>query len=190
MRNGSKGNTFYDRLVAATPGGELLASCIQCGTCGGSCPSGPDMDSTPRRIFAMVMAGMEEEVLSSNTPWYCVSCYLCTVRCPKEIPITNLMYTLKRMAIAKGHYHKDAHVDWSNSFIGFIEQNGRAFELGIMTRFGLLHKPLNMVKQSGMGLQMMAKGRLTMKPERIRNMPQLTAILNEAKRIAAQEEVL
>lgn len=182
------GKSFYERIAAATPGGEALAECLQCGTCGGSCPSGMDMDSTPRRLFAMIAAGMEDEVLSSNTPWFCVSCYYCMVRCPQEIPITMIMYTLKQMAIVRGTYPRENHVDWSKSFISFIEQNGRAFELGVMTVFGLTHNPFNVVKQSGLGLQMITKGRFTLAPERIENMPQLTAILDEAKRIAEREE--
>lgn len=189
MPDGLNGHSFLERVVAATPGGGTLTQCLQCGTCGGSCPSGPDMDSTPRRLFAMIMADMENEALSSNTPWYCVSCYYCTVRCPQNIPITDLMYTLKRMAIERGLYHRDSHVDWSNSFIGYVEQYGRSFEFGLATRYHLTHNPLKMVGKSGLGLQMFTKGRLSPTPERIRNMPQLTAILTEAKRIAAQQEV-
>jgi heterodisulfide reductase subunit C len=196
MLDNSPGPTFYDRVVGATPRGETLSRCLQCGSCGGSCPSGPDMDASPRRLFAMVMAGMEDEVLSSNTPWYCVSCYYCTVRCPQEIPITELMYTLKRMAIAKGKYHESDHVDFSNSFIGFVERYGRSFEVGLATRYHLLHHPLKTVssprKMMGLGsfgLQMLTKGRLNLRPESIENISQLTAILTEAKRIAAQQEV-
>lgn len=189
MPGNGAGRSFYKRVVAATPGGEALATCLQCGTCGGSCPSAQDMDATPRRLFAMVRADLEDEVLSSNTFWYCVSCYYCTVRCPQEIPITDLMYTLKRMAVARGHYHKDAHASFSNSFIGFVEQYGRSFEFGLATRHHLFHAPLDAVKKSGLGLDLFSKGRLSPRPERIDNMPQLTAILNEAKRIAAQEEV-
>ena len=62
MPDGSNGQRLYDRVVAATPGGEVLATCLQCGTCGGSCPSGPDMDATPRKIFALLMADFEDEV--------------------------------------------------------------------------------------------------------------------------------
>ncbi len=175
--------------MAITPGGEALARCLQCGTCGGSCPSAPDMDTTPCRLFAMLKAGMDEEVLSSNTPWYCVSCYYCMVRCPQNIPITDFMYTLKRLAIEKGLHHKDSHADWSNSFIGYVEQYGRAFEFGLATRYHLTHHPLKMVGKSGLGFQMLTKGRLRPTPVRIRNIPQLTAILTEAKRIAAQQEV-
>jgi heterodisulfide reductase subunit C len=189
MPDDATGRSFYDRVVEATPGGETLALCLQCGTCGGSCPSGPDMDATPRRIFAMVASNMEDEVLDSNTPWMCVSCYYCTVRCPQEIPITDLMYTLKRMAVARGRYSKDSHADFSNSFIGYVEQYGRSFEFGLVTRYHLFHHPLSSVRKSGLGFEMLTKGRLSPSPERIKNMPQLTAILKEAKRIAAQEEM-
>src|SRR5512144_1905013 len=111
MPDTGNGKSFYERIAAATPGGEALAECLQCGTCGGSCPSGTDMDSTPRRLFAMIAAGMEDEVLSSNTPWFCVSCYYCMVRCPQEIPITDLMYTLKRFSIKEGLYRKSSASD-------------------------------------------------------------------------------
>ena len=187
MPRDSNGHSFYERVVAATPGGETLAACLQCGTCGGSCPSGSDMDTTPRRLFAMVAANMEDEVLDTNTPWYCVSCYYCTVRCPQNIPITDFMYTIKRMAVARGRYHEDSHAEFSDSFIGYVERYGRSFEFGLATRYHLTHQPLKMLNKGYLGFQMFQKGRLTPRPERIRNMPQLTAILDEAKRIAAEE---
>lgn len=189
MQVDGTGRTFFERVVAATPGGEALSTCLQCGTCGGSCPSAADMDASPRRLFAMIRAGFEDDVLNSNTFWYCVSCYYCTVRCPQEIPITDLMYTLKRMAVAKGRYHRDAHADFSSSFIGYVERYGRSFEFGLATRYRLAHAPLDVVRKSGMGLEMISKGRLSTRPERIDNMPQLSAILNEAKRIEAMQEV-
>ena len=183
------GKTFQQRVMEATPGGEALIKCLQCGTCGGSCPSGDDMDNTPRGIFALIAAEMKDEVLSSNTPWHCVSCYSCIVRCPQEIPITSLMYTIKQMAITHEKYQKNPHADWSTSFIGFLERYGRSFELGLATRYHLTHHPLSMISKGMLGLSLLRKGRLNLTPERIKNMPQLTAILNEAKRIAAQKEV-
>lgn len=183
----SSSKRLYEQVMAETPGGERLIFCLQCGTCGGSCPSATDMDSTPRRLFALLAADMDEDVLTSNTPWYCVSCYYCTVRCPQDIPITDLMYTLKEKAIQAGNYHQDAHANFSESFIGYVEQFGRSFEFGLATRFQLLHQPLSTIRKGGLGFQMIRKGRLHTSPGRIDDMPQLSAILNEAKRIAAQE---
>jgi heterodisulfide reductase subunit C len=180
--SGTNGNhSFLEEVVAATPGADTLLTCLQCGTCGGSCPSGPDMDHSPRKIFAMIEAGMREEVLKSNTPWYCVSCYYCMVRCPKDIPITDIMYTLKRMAVRAKVYDDTDAPDFSESFIGFVENYGRSFEFGLATRYHLTHKPLQKFDLGPFALSMFTKDRLSLRPERIEGIQQLRAILDKAK---------
>jgi len=181
--------TFLDRVMSETPGDPRLEMCIQCGTCGGSCPSGPDMDHTPRQIFAMIRAGMEADVLASNTPWYCVSCYYCTVRCPQEIHITDIMYTLKRMAIDADLYEDSTAPDLSQTFMANVENYGRSFELGLATRHYLRHQPLAMVGKAQMGLGMLSKGRMDLRPHKIEQLDQLQKILNRAKEIDREEAV-
>lgn len=180
-----KNGTFLQEIISATPGGEALITCLQCGTCGGSCPSGPDMDHTPRRIFAMINAGMRDDVLRSNTPWYCVSCYYCTARCPKEIPITDIMYTLKRMSVRAKLYDDSDAPDFHESFIGYVETYGRSFEFGLATRYHLTHKPLKKAGMGPMALGMLARDRLALRPHRINGIEQLQAILNKAKTLEA-----
>lgn len=180
--------TFYDEVMAETNQlGGALKTCLQCGTCGGSCPSGADMDYTPRSIFAMIDAGMKDEVLQSNTPWYCVSCYYCTVRCPQEIPITDIMYALKRMAIQAGHYKQDRAPEFSETFIDLVEKNGRSFEMGLATRYHLRYHPVDAMKlATGLGLKMITKGRMDLLPPKIKNTAQLKAILNKAKELGGE----
>ncbi|MBN2304458.1 MAG: 4Fe-4S dicluster domain-containing protein [Anaerolineae bacterium] len=186
-------STLFDRVVKATPGGEALAQCLQCGSCGGSCPSAVDMDHSPRALFAMINAGMEDEVLGSNTPWYCVSCYACTTRCPQNIPITDIMYTLKQMAVQRGHYDHPHAIKFSETFIGFVEQRGRGFEFGLATRYHLFHRPKQFLqptqvfKMGAMGANMMRRQRLPVRPVSIREIDQLQAILAKAKVVAAKE---
>lgn len=175
--------SFLDRVKENTPGDSRLEMCIQCGTCGGSCPSGLDMAHTPRQLFAMIRAGMEEEVLSSNTPWYCVSCYYCTVRCPQEIPITDIMYTLKSMAIRANYFQEKVAVGFSQAFVDSVENYGRSFEFGLATRHYIFHQPMQLVKGAAMGLGMLSKGRMDLTPQRIENVPQLKAILRRAKQL-------
>jgi len=179
--------TLYDQ-VAAIPGGERLKSCLQCGTCGGSCPSGPDMDHTPRDIFAMILAGKREEVLKSNTFWYCVSCYYCTVRCPQQIPITAIMYQLKHIAAGNKAYSAEATA-FSQTFINMVENFGRGFELGLATQFYLLNRPLAAVGMMPMALGMLTRGRMALLPTRIKDLNGLRAILRKAKQIARQRDL-
>jgi len=173
--------TLLHEVSLATAGVSHLEMCIQCGTCGGSCPSAADMDHTPRALFAMLRAGMREDVLRSNTPWICVSCYHCVVRCPQEVHIADVMYTLKSMAIKAKLYKDNTAPDFSASFVDFVENYGRSFEFGLATRFYLQHQPLRLPGMTGMGLGMLTKKRMSVTPKKISGIEQLKTILEKAK---------
>jgi len=174
---------FLEEVSAATAGVSRLEMCIQCGTCGGSCPSAMDMDHTPRLLFAMIRAGMREEALRSNTPWICVSCYHCVVRCPQAVHIADVMYTLKGMAIRAKLYQDSTAPDFSQTFVEMVETYGRSYEFGLATRHYLRHYPLRLPGMTPMGFGMLTKGRMDVKPKRIADIDQLTAILTRAKEV-------
>src|SRR5512136_294053 len=88
---------FWEQ-VGSFPEGFKIKRCLQCGTCTGTCPVSYAMDLTPRQVVAMFRAGHIEEI------WLCASCYSCTVRCPAEIRVTDTMYALKRIAMARKIY--------------------------------------------------------------------------------------
>jgi heterodisulfide reductase subunit C len=182
--SGHHRSKFLQEIMADVPGGEKLVHCLQCGSCGGSCPSGPDMQFTPRSIFAMIAADRREEVLKANTMWYCVSCYLCTARCPQEIPITEIMYALKRLAIAEGTFQDTDAPALAKTFTDFVESYGRSFEFGLASRYYFFNKPLAMLKMVPMGLQMFTRGRMSLRPTRIRQIDQLRTIINKAKELS------
>jgi heterodisulfide reductase subunit C len=178
---------FLEEVSARTAGVSRLEMCIQCGTCGGSCPPSADMDHTPRMLFAMIRAGMREEALSSNTPWICVSCYHCVVRCPQNVHIADVMYTLKSMAIQAKLYKDSTAPDFSQTFVDMVENYGRSFEFGLATRHYLRHFPLRLPGMASMGLGMLSKRRMDFAPKRIEGIEQLTAILKRAKELEVIE---
>jgi heterodisulfide reductase subunit C len=144
------------------------------------------MDHTPRALFAMVKAGMMDQVLSSNTPWFCVSCYYCTVRCPQEVRVTDLMYTLKRFSIQEGNYRKSSSPDappFSQTFIRYVEDYGRSFELGLATWYHLTYHTLDMPKIMPMALGLLRKGRIDITPKKIKGIDGLQSILAKAKEL-------
>jgi len=145
------------------------------------------MEHTPRHIFAMMRAGMRREVLSSNTPWFCVSCYYCTVRCPQEIHITDIMYTLKRMAVQEKMYDDSAAPDFSRTFITWVESYGRAFELGLMSLHIIRHNLTGAIRLVPMGIGMVSKGRMDFTPKSIKGIDGLKAILAKAKELEASK---
>jgi heterodisulfide reductase subunit C len=175
--------TFLE-AVAKLPEGDRLRSCIQCGSCGGTCPVSRVMPHTPRRIFAMVRAGMKEQVLTSLTPWVCASCYSCTVKCPAGIKITDLMYALKRMGLKEGVTPKgsDAHA-FAQSFTDVVCAHGRASELEVLMRYMMFRHPFAMMAQSLTGLGMMRKGRMPILPHRIEGLAGFHKMVERAQEL-------
>lgn len=179
---------LLNQVAKLAPGDSHLEMCIQCGTCGGSCPSASAMDHTPRAIFAMLRAGMRDEVLKSNTPWMCVSCYYCTVRCPQDIHITDIMYTLKNMSLKSKMVQDSTASDFSRTFIRYVENYGRSFEIGLAGIQNVTHLRLatRLPNMAPMALGMLTKkGMSPFPPKRIKGMDGLKKILKRAKEMEA-----
>ena len=140
---------------------------------------------SPRDIFAMICGDMRDEVLKSNTPWMCVSCYFCTVRCPQDIHITDVMYSLKNMSIEANLYNPVA-ADFSRSFISMVETFGRGFEIGLAGIQNVKHFATRLPKMTPMALGFLTKkGMSITPPKRIKGMKQLKEILKRAKELEA-----
>ena len=145
-----KKGTFLEKVIESTPGGDRLVHCLQCGSCGGSCPSGADMEFTPRTLIAMINAGDRDAVLAANTMWACVSCYLCTTRCPQNIPITDIVYCLKRMSIAEHRYKNTDAPALAKTFTDLVERFGRSYEVGLAMLYHGVHRPMGAMKMGPM----------------------------------------
>jgi heterodisulfide reductase subunit C len=178
-----KKGTFLEEVIEDTPGGERIVHCLQCGSCGGSCPSGADMEYTPRAIFALINAGERDKVLAANTMWACVSCYFCTSRCPQNIPITDVMYALKRLSIREHRFKNTDAPILAKTFTDLVERFGRSYEAGLATFYHLLHRPIGLVKMGPMGAQIFFRGRMGILPTKIKQVEQLQAIIKKAKEI-------
>ena len=155
-------------LLYATEG-QPIRTCIQCGTCSGTCPVAGYMDYTPRQMIAMINAGLKEQVLESNTFWYCASCYHCTVRCPQEINITELMYALKRYSIWKGQ-HKEGLIGptFSEAFVKMIVRGGRSFEPVLAPSYIFSFNLRGILQEVTNATELLLKGRLPVIPARIK----------------------
>jgi len=178
----------FGEHIAKLAYGEKLFSCIQCGTCSGTCPVSHYMDYTPRRIIAMVREGFRDEVLNSLTIWLCASCYSCTAECPREIKITDVMYALKQEAIARGVYPKRFPIPvLAQEFFRGVERTGRNSEGPLMVRLFLKTNPLGMLKNAPMAMRLWLKGRLSLFEEGTKNKGVVATLLRAAKQAEGEQ---
>jgi len=159
----------FGREVMNVPGCEQLESCIQCGTCSGVCPLSIYMDHTPRQVMALTREDFKNEVLRSRTIWLCASCYACTVECPQEIRITDIMYELKQRAIHEGIYPKRFPIPiLAHDFSKMVRKNGRITELPLVVMLFLKTSWLAALGNWRLGIDLMRTGRFSLKTEKIR----------------------
>jgi heterodisulfide reductase subunit C len=158
--------------------GEPINTCIQCGTCSGTCPVAGFMDHTPRQIIALINQGRKDEVLASNTFWYCASCYHCTVRCPQDINITELMYALKRYSIWK-RQHQEGLIGptFSEAFVKMIVRSGRSFEPILAPSYIFSFSLTGFLQEIQNATGLMLKGRLPLLPARVKRLENFRRML-------------
>ncbi len=141
---------------------KMVQTCIQCGTCTGSCPNAFAMDATPRRLWRMVLMGKAEEIFRSKTFALCSTCYCCTLRCPRGLPLTEAMSSLKQIAAAEGLAPYKDSVRFYKSFMESVRRHGRLREMEFMTLFFLSMKnPLTPLRFTTLGLRLMAKRKVS-----------------------------
>ena len=91
---------------------EKIRACINCGTCTGSCPSGRRTAFRTRSAIRKVLTG-DVSVLSDIDIWLCSTCYYCYERCPRDIPVTDMIIKLRNIAVEEGHI-LDSHFVLAN----------------------------------------------------------------------------
>ena len=158
-----------------------IQPCIQCGTCSGSCPNEFAMDLTPRRLWRMVLMGQENDIFESHTFTLCSSCYYCTLRCPRGLPLTEAMAALKQAAAGQGlRVHRQSNLFYE-SFMQSVRRHGRVREMEFMTLYFMgVGNPLLPLRFAPLGLKLMAKGKVSLQVPS-RGSGKLNALFNKVK---------
>jgi heterodisulfide reductase subunit C len=155
-------------LLYATKGSPVHL-CMQCATCSSTCPAAMFMDHSPRAIIAMIAANLKDEVLASNSFWYCASCYECTVRCPRGIHVADMMYGLKRYSMWKNRYPQGLlGPDFSRQFVKIIMRTGKSYEPALAPVFLFKYGWRGFLHDARMALRLLLKGRMPLLPSRIK----------------------
>jgi heterodisulfide reductase subunit C len=175
-------SSFQKRLEKEC--GENIRRCYQCGKCSAGCPISFKMEYLPNQVLRMVQLGMEEQVLSSNTIWLCASCQTCTVRCPCEIDIAEIMDYLKRYAYKKGVIPpKETKIPLFNKlFLKNIELFGRLYEIWLIAMFNFFSGEF--FKDMTLAPKMFFKRKIGLLPRRAKNQKEIKEIFKKSAKLS------
>ena len=165
--------------VLGVADGALPSFCMQCGTCSAVCPMIEYMDHSPRVLNAMLMAGRYDDVLRSRAIWVCTSCYACTVECPKQLPVTESIYALKRASMRAGVYPRRFITPvMARQFVRFVDKRGRSSEAWISLSLYLRTRPLELLRYAPVAMRLMRRGRLPLRHDSLSEPAQLRRVLD------------
>ena len=147
-----------EEWIMGLMGGERVPHCIQCGTCTGSCPNAFAMDFTPRQLWRMVLLGQKDEIFKSKTFNLCSTCYYCTLRCPRGLPLTEAMGALKQIASSEDLKKYKKSIRFYKSFLDSVRRHGRVREMEFMSLYFLsLKDPFLPLKFASLGMRLLGK---------------------------------
>lgn len=142
---------------------EMVQTCIQCGTCTGSCPNAFAMDQTPRQLWRMVLMGQKDVIFQSKTFALCSSCYYCTLRCPRGLLLTEAMGALKQIASRENLAKYRQSSLFYKSFIKSVRNHGRVREMEFMTLyFTSMKNPFVPFRFASLGMRLMLKKKISL----------------------------
>ena len=80
--------------------------CMKCGKCSASCPAFEKMDIKPHQFVSYVINENIEELAKCESLWYCLSCFACVERCPRDVKRGKIVDAARQLVIRqKGQSH-------------------------------------------------------------------------------------
>jgi heterodisulfide reductase subunit C1 len=99
--------TLFERLKEDIRFEEGLKACMNCGTCTAICPAAEFYNYHPREIVDIVQSKNEERIeqlLKSETIWYCGECMSCKTRCPRGNAPGLIIMALRSLSQDLGYF--------------------------------------------------------------------------------------
>ncbi len=98
---------LFDKLAEDVRFIEGLKACLNCGTCTAICPAAEFYDYHPRVIVDIVQTKDDkkiEDLLKSETIWYCGECMSCKTRCPRGNAPGLIIMALRALSQELGYF--------------------------------------------------------------------------------------
>lgn len=161
--------TDYPGLVGAIH--ELTGTdpqlCYQCLKCTSGCPVADQADMGPHQVMRAIQLGRDNMALQSRMAWLCVSCQICTSRCPQGIDVAGTMDALKMIGVQEGIKPPVPEVAvFNRAGLVSLKYLGRIYELGVMATWNI--GTGHLLKDLGMGVDLIRHGNMRLLPSAVR----------------------
>jgi heterodisulfide reductase subunit C len=114
--------------------------CYQCGKCTAGCPLSDVYDWQPNEVIRLIQLGRVDSIINSNSVYLCVSCEICSSRCPQEVNIAAVMSHIRIKSWQYGLFRLKHISNFYKIFLRIAALIGRSYEPLLILTLNLLNK--------------------------------------------------
>lgn len=120
-------------------------------------------DFSPRQIINLVNLGLLDTAVRSRMIFMCITCYSCTARCPRNIPVADVMIGLRNMAFAR-NVMPPKNLAYYKDFSDMILKRGRLWEPELVMKFAMKTNILSLLDQKDAIINLFFRGKIPILP--------------------------
>ncbi len=153
-----------------------IYNCYQCGKCTSSCPLSDVFEYKPNQIIRLIQSGNIDAIVNSNSIFLCLSCSICSNRCPQDIHIATTINFIRNEAWKSKRFKIKSIARFYREFLRIVGITGRIFEPGLLLRLNLLNG--RFFNDMDLVLGILKKRKIRLLPEFVKKRKNISKIIN------------
>ncbi len=154
-----------------------IYNCYQCGKCTSSCPLSDVFEYKPNQIIRLVQSGKIDAIINSNSIFLCLSCAICSSRCPQDVHIATIMNYIRNEAWKSGRFKIKSIKRFYKTFLRIVSRTGRSYEPGLLMTLNFLSGRL--FNDMDLALDILKKRKIRLLPEFVKERKQITKTIKK-----------
>ena len=154
-----------------------IYNCYQCGKCTAGCPLSDVFEYKPNQIILLVQSGRIDSIIKSNSIFLCLSCEICSSRCPQDVHIATIMNFIRNEAWKAGRFKIKTIARFYKTFLRIVGRTGRNFEPGLLIGLNFLSGRL--FNDMDLAMDILKKRKIRLLPESIKGKKHITEIIKK-----------
>jgi heterodisulfide reductase subunit C len=139
---------------------------------------GSEMTLKPHDVMRLVATGKARRAAADESIWLCLTCETCSARCPNDCDPAGVIDTLREVGLDTDVADAPRRIAaFHHAFLAQIEANGRLHEMGMVMDYKF--RTGDLMKDVTNAPGMVSRGKLSLRPDRIRGMAEIKRIFEK-----------
>jgi len=137
-----------------------------------------EMPLKPHDLMRLVATGKARQAAADESIWLCLTCETCSARCPNDCDPAGVIDTLREVSLETGVADAPRRIAaFHRAFLARVQANGRLHEMAMVVDYKL--RSGDLMKDVTNAPGMVSRGKLSLRPERIRGIAEVKRIFEK-----------